>query len=48
MVQIDPINFHQSISKELMAIKDKVRSLIGDSHWGITPPKCTTTNSFSL
>lgn len=28
------LEFRKSISKELMAVKDRVRNLIGSSHWG--------------
>lgn len=28
------LDFRKSISKELMAVKDRVRNLIGSSHWG--------------
>ena len=31
---IDLINFHKSIGDELNVIRDRVRHLIGDAHWG--------------
>lgn len=32
--RIDPKDFQESITKELDAIRNRVRNLIGDSHWG--------------
>lgn len=32
-IRIDPNKFQESIKGELEAIKDRVRNLIGDSHW---------------
>ncbi len=34
MVEQDFKNFYESINKELIAVKDRVRSLIGEAHWG--------------
>ncbi len=34
MVEQDFKKFYESLNKELMAVKDRVRSLIGDAHWG--------------
>ena len=34
MNRIDPNKFQESITKELDIIKDRVRNLIGSSHWG--------------
>lgn len=33
-ISVDPKQFHLSITKELKALQDRVRSLIGDAHWG--------------
>lgn len=34
MVEQNIKGFHESITKELISVKDRVRSLIGDKHWG--------------
>ncbi len=34
MVDQDFKKFYSSLNKELIAVKDRVRSLIGDAHWG--------------
>lgn len=34
MVEQDLTEFYKSLGKELEAVKDRVRSLIGDAHWG--------------
>ena len=34
MSKVDFIEFHKTIGKELYVIKDRVRHLIGNSHWG--------------
>ena len=31
---IDPIDFHKSIATELNSVKNRVRNLIGNAHWG--------------
>ncbi len=33
-MDINPENFHKSITDELKAVQDRVRSLIGGAHWG--------------
>ena len=33
-IRIDPEKFQKSITKELDTIKNRVRNLIGSSHWG--------------
>ena len=33
-MNIDPQKFHRSISNELKVIQDRVRNLIGSTHWG--------------
>ena len=33
-IRIDPKEFQKSITKELDTIKNRVRNLIGSSHWG--------------
>lgn len=33
-MDIDPQKFHRSISNELKVIQDRVRNLIGSTHWG--------------
>ncbi|MRG88149.1 hypothetical protein [Salinibacillus xinjiangensis] len=30
----DLVEFQKTISKELYTIKDRVKNLIGDAHWG--------------
>lgn len=32
--EIDPTNFQKSITHELNSVKNRVRNLIGDAHWG--------------
>jgi len=33
-VHISPEKFQESITKELEVVRDRVRNLIGDAHWG--------------
>lgn len=33
-MDVNPEEFHKSISRELKTIQDRIRNLIGDAHWG--------------